>query len=358
MLIHYIKIAWKVLLRRKLFSFISLFGICFTLVVLMLLASLMENEFGTNAPFSNKHDIVNIRNIEQKHVEIDTIYEIDSSRIVNEKIQYDTIDFKTQEESRTTASSNFSIKVFEDYLIHLKTPLHKAIISSEDVNIYRNNKKIVLHQIFTNEEYWEIMNFKFIEGKPFNKKNVDNREKGVVITKKAKKDFFGNIGSVLGKEITYENNTYQVMGLVENSNSTYRLTHADIFIPYTLLPKIILEDKDNMGPFSMVTLAKNKGDIENIKQEVTKLSKMVEPVSHPLSKYPFNQVKLNTNTYTEGYAMSLFNSENENNVRNLFLILLAATLLFILIPTINLININVSRIAERSSEIGTRKAFG
>jgi putative ABC transport system permease protein len=32
--------------------------------------------------------------------------------------------------------------------------------------------------------------------------------------------------------------------------------------------------------------------------------------------------------------------------------------LFLLLPTINLININVTRIMERSSEIGVRKAFG
>ena len=33
-------------------------------------------------------------------------------------------------------------------------------------------------------------------------------------------------------------------------------------------------------------------------------------------------------------------------------------MLFILLPTVNLININVSRIMERRSEIGVRKAFG
>ena len=32
--------------------------------------------------------------------------------------------------------------------------------------------------------------------------------------------------------------------------------------------------------------------------------------------------------------------------------------LFMLLPTVNLININVSRIMERASEIGVRKAFG
>jgi putative ABC transport system permease protein len=32
--------------------------------------------------------------------------------------------------------------------------------------------------------------------------------------------------------------------------------------------------------------------------------------------------------------------------------------LFMLLPTVNLVNINISRIRERSSEIGVRKAFG
>ena len=32
--------------------------------------------------------------------------------------------------------------------------------------------------------------------------------------------------------------------------------------------------------------------------------------------------------------------------------------LFLLLPTLNLVNINISRIMERSSEIGVRKAFG
>ena len=34
------------------------------------------------------------------------------------------------------------------------------------------------------------------------------------------------------------------------------------------------------------------------------------------------------------------------------------TLLFMLLPTMNLVNLNVSRIMERASEIGVRKAFG
>ena len=40
----------------------------------------------------------------------------------------------------------------------------------------------------------------------------------------------------------------------------------------------------------------------------------------------------------------------------MFLVILA--LLFITLPTVNLVNVNISRILERASEIGVRKAFG
>ena len=45
MLRNYLKVAWKVLLRRKFFTFISLFGISFTLLVLMVTTSVLDHVF-------------------------------------------------------------------------------------------------------------------------------------------------------------------------------------------------------------------------------------------------------------------------------------------------------------------------
>ena len=47
MLRNYMKMALKVLLRRKLFTCISLFTISFTLMVLMVAASLFDHLFGS-----------------------------------------------------------------------------------------------------------------------------------------------------------------------------------------------------------------------------------------------------------------------------------------------------------------------
>ena len=46
MLKHYLSLAVKVLLRRKFFTFISLFGISFTLLVLMVVTALFDHTLG------------------------------------------------------------------------------------------------------------------------------------------------------------------------------------------------------------------------------------------------------------------------------------------------------------------------
>ena len=49
MLSHYLVLAVKVLLRRKFFTFISLFGISFTLLVLTVVTALFDHTFGPDA---------------------------------------------------------------------------------------------------------------------------------------------------------------------------------------------------------------------------------------------------------------------------------------------------------------------
>ena len=50
MLISYLKIAWKVLLRRKFFTAISLFGISFTLMILLVVYALFDFTVGPHRP--------------------------------------------------------------------------------------------------------------------------------------------------------------------------------------------------------------------------------------------------------------------------------------------------------------------
>jgi hypothetical protein len=52
MLKNYLLIAYKVLMRRKFFTFISLFGISFTLMILVVSVAFLDNSFTPQKPES------------------------------------------------------------------------------------------------------------------------------------------------------------------------------------------------------------------------------------------------------------------------------------------------------------------
>src|SRR6185436_17664412 len=60
MLKSYLKLAWKVLLRRKFFTFISLFGIALTLVVLTVVTALLDHVMAGYPPETNHARTVGI----------------------------------------------------------------------------------------------------------------------------------------------------------------------------------------------------------------------------------------------------------------------------------------------------------
>ena len=60
MLRSYLKIAYKVFLRRKFFTFISLFAIAFTLVVLMVATAMIDHTFAPMAPETRQNRTVGV----------------------------------------------------------------------------------------------------------------------------------------------------------------------------------------------------------------------------------------------------------------------------------------------------------
>src|ERR1700712_346726 len=68
MLKNYLKITFAVLKRRKFFSFISLFGISFTLVVLIVITAFIEHIFSSGYPEANQDRTLYI----DRFVEMDT----------------------------------------------------------------------------------------------------------------------------------------------------------------------------------------------------------------------------------------------------------------------------------------------
>jgi putative ABC transport system permease protein len=72
----------------------------------------------------------------------------------------------------------------------------------------------------------------------------------------------------------------------------------------------------------------------------------------------FSHIYSGADTYFESFARNFSRGSEDPRSSTLIGILVLLAVMFIVLPTINLVNINISRIMERASEIGVRKAFG
>jgi putative ABC transport system permease protein len=204
MLKNYFKIAIAVLKRRKFFTFISLFGISFTLSILIVLTAFVDNVISPNYPEVNRKQslyITSVRQLDKNHGQ------------------------------RTGPASFWYL---DHYVSTLKTPAKVAISSFfTPTNTYVNNKKLAINLKFTNYEFWEVMHFNFVEGKPYSAQQIKNGERVTVISEDTRNNYFGKVPAV-GKYIEADNVQYRITGVVKSVPVTMLISYADLYVPYTV----------------------------------------------------------------------------------------------------------------------------
>jgi len=130
-------------------------------------------------------------------------------------------------------------------------------------------------------------------------------------------------------------------------------SYSEIYVPYTA-PKSNYKNQSYQGDYYALILAKSTSDIKQVQNEYQQIISKIKP-EDPKN---FNELSSYADLFTESFTRRILGNKNDSGILYFYLIVALFTLLFMLLPTINLVNINVSRIMERSSEIGVRKAFG
>ncbi|MFC6996332.1 ABC transporter permease [Rufibacter roseus] len=323
MLKNYLKIAWAVLQRRKFFTFISLFGISFTLMVLMVVTSLFDHVFGPQMPERESDRLLFVNNLREQ--------------------------FKNDGMSSGPPSYYF----LDRYVRSLKTPENISINSIfTTVNSYVNNKKLTLDLKFTDEAFWEILEFNFLEGRPFSAQEVANATRVAVINQNTRKSYFGDKEAV-GQYIEVDQVKYKVIGVVKDVPALRLHSYADLWVPITLKSQDF-KRTSLRGSYFATIKAKKASDVPKIKDEY---GQMMQQLNKQVSKED-KEVHSYADNIFGTFARSFLGGGTKDKSTFLYMILAGAAFLFMLLPTINLVNINISRIMERSSEIGVRKAFG
>jgi putative ABC transport system permease protein len=321
MLRSYLKIAYKVLLRRKFFTFVSLFGICFTLTLLIICAAVLENTLSPGEHGSRLKRAMFLERI--------TLIGDD-----------------------THLESLLSYHFLERHVRALKTPEAVAIHSSaRSTAVYVGGRKVELAMKYTDAAFWEVVEFEFVEGTPYRREDVENAEAVAVISDRTRDNVFGR-ESAVGEFIETTNGTFRVVGVVPQAEMLGEFAYADIWVPATH-SRSAMTRTEPYGSFNAIVVPHEGGDREAIRRE---LEEHLDVVREDLAGQ-FDSVACFLGSKLDLLAQEITGPVPGGNVAAIAIII-GLMVLFMLLPAMNLVTMNVSRIYERSSEIGVRKAFG
>jgi len=322
----------------------------------MVTLSFLQSELGTNAPLTKKNDFVNLHSITLNRTYQDTITNVDTL-FENGIAVYDTT-FEYKESGSASSQSELNYKIFLDYISDLTFAENMSIFSTgNSYDVFVNGVKMTLEILLADVNYWDVFDHPMLEGRAFELQEVESASQVIVISTKTAENYFGRKDKVVGEEIFFDGKNYQVIGLYENKGKIISFVSPDAVVPYTTLD---MSSVDNFyfHSFQAMYVKKSGVDIEQLKEEIKDRAKTI-PLDHPDNDNGYTEIILTPMTYNEAYAQGVYyEPEPEKSYKIMKWVLLGLLIFFTVLPTLNLINLNVSRILDRSSEIGVRKAFG
>jgi len=320
---NYLLTAWKVFMRRKLFTAINLLCIVLTLVVLLVVTALLQNAFYPTGVEGKSERFVQAVMIEARH-----------------------------SENKSIRRSPLGFKLIDKYIKPLKgVEAVSAVTMPETVSVYQEGRVSELLMRRTDAEYWKILDFKVLQGRVPDQADVEQgRFVAVLNASTARKLFPGQ--QALDQKISIGGQYFTVIGVVEDA--MHLNAFADIWAPITTFPSTDYRSQ-MFGNFSMLVLAHQAADLPRIQRDIEAVSKTVV-FDDPKQ---FNIAHVWGDSKIDLFARMLLQQEGaDSGATKLLTVIGVLMLLFMMLPALNLINLNTGRILERSSEIGVRKAFG
>lgn len=207
----------------------------------------------------------------------------------------------------------------------------------------------------TDDAFWRVFDFRFMEGKPYDKATFDAAIPVAVLGETAARLLFGTSENVVGKEFLLNHAPYRVGGIVKDVSTLANIAYAQVWIPFTAggLDKEMW-NSNHMGMMSCTILAKDREDFPAIREEcdrrLEEYNKIIGENGWKIisRNRPYDQEK-NAVAFAANWEPDLPAHRRQQFV--IFLILL-------LVPAINISSMTQSRLHQRVSEIGVRRAFG
>jgi len=231
-----------------------------------------------------------------------------------------------------------------------------AIMSSWGKNtilLPQSNELLEVTTGLVDAGFWEVFTFQFLSGKPFDEASVEAERPVAVLTENLAKRIFAST-DVVGKYFSYDGKDIQVAGVVADVTGTTPATAADLYIPlyYGGANRPSKYDRGLSGSISIYMTAPTEDDVETLRTEVIDVLNRYDQEDKEWAHFWMDQPDVWWKSTFRNTCSSA--PDIAGIVRSVLYMLLA--LLFI--PAMNLCGMISSRMDERMSELGVRKAYG
>lgn len=325
MLRNYLLTAGAVFMRRKLFTLINLLCIVLTLVVLTVIASLLETAFRPSGVEGKSERTLEVHSVRLESPKQDNI-----------------------------STSRLGYKLIDKYLKPLPDVERVAMVTMpQPVSVYQDASVSELQMRRADADYWKVLDFRLLAGRlPIRADDEAGRHVAVLNASSAARLFPGTPQVAIGERLDVGGQSYEIVGVV--ADAMHLNAYADIWAPVSTYPSSDYRSQLT-GPFSALILARDAGELPRIRRQVEAAAKSAvhdDPAQ-------WATVRFWADSKLDFFARQMLGSEeSDSGAGSLLAGMGLAMLLFMLLPALNLVNLNTGRILERRSEIGVRKAFG
>lgn len=327
MIVFYFKQAWQLLKENPLISIISIIGTALAISMIMVIVLTMRVETVNFPPESNRDR---------------SLYVTWMSTYWNDDPSWSS----SGPMSVRTAKECFKALTIPE-AVTMKNAVLQHVASSAEGDI------INVDLVQTDEAFWKVFDFQFLNGKPFDYSDVESGITKAVITESVARKLFGTT-EVTGRTVHLDYTDYTISGVVKDVSELANTAYAEVWIPYTTTNlENYVWSGNVMGLMHIVILARSADDFPAIRNEVISL----------MNKYneelPDNQkVQYREQPDTQFVYNNRKDFAAAPDMQRIVAVIIIVIVLLLIVPAINLSGMTLSRMRKRYPEIGVRKAFG
>ena len=272
-------------------------------------------------------------------------------------LKYMKASLKDNEKAYGTSAVSYEVVKMLKGLPHLDKvgaiSINEGSWSPTTVTLPENQEQMPVAVGFVDTGFWDVFTFRFLYGKPFTEAEVESNLPVVILTESIAQRIFATTDAV-GKYLNCDGNDLKVCGVVADVSNATPATSANIYVPIHFKG----ENKPNPHAFGLTggvqiyMTVPTPDDMKALQTEVEDVFNRHNQQDTRFTNHLMGQ--------PDEWWKSTFrtNSTNEPDLKGIIRSILYMLCALLFIPAMNLCGMISSRMDERMSELGVRKAYG